>query len=121
MSDEVQNQLADEPASEQVATAAPEAEVVAPENDQSNEQQSKSFTQEELDAIVGKRLAREQRKWERDQARRVQTAPSSSEIPSFEQFESVDAYADALAERKAEQLLARRETERQRMDLVEAY
>lgn len=121
MSDEVQNQLADEPASEQVATAAPEAEVVAPENDQSNEQQSKSFTQEELDAIVGKRLAREQRKWERDQARRVQTAPSSSEIPSFEQFESVDAYADALAERKAEELLARRETERQRMDLVEAY
>lgn len=121
MSDEFENQVAEVPASEQVATAAPEAEIIAPENDQTNEQQSKTFTQEELDAIVGKRLAREQRKWERDQTRRVQPAPSASEVPSFEQFDSVDAYADALAERKAEQLLAHRETERQRMDQVEAY
>lgn len=121
MSDEVQNQVAEVPASEQVATAAPEAEINAPENDQTNEQQSKTFTQEELDAIVGKRLAREQRKWERDQARRVQTAPVAAEPPPIDQFDSVDAYADALAERKAEELLARREAERQRMDLVEAY
>ena len=118
MSDEIQNEVAAEPASEQVATAAPETEIIAPETEQPNEQQSKTFTQEELDAIVGKRLAREQRKWEREQSRK---APPVSELPPVDQFESVDAYAEALAERKAEELLAKREVERQRMDLVEAY
>ena len=118
MSDEIQNEVAAEPASEQVATAAPETEIIAPETEQPNEQQSKTFTQEELDAIVGKRLAREQRKWEREQSRK---APPVSELPPVDQFESVDAYAEALAERKAEELLTRREAERQRMDLVEAY
>ena len=118
MSDEIQNEVAAEPASEQVATAAPETEIIAPETEQPNEQQSKTFTQEELDAIVGKRLAREQRKWEREQSRK---APPASELPPVDQFESVDAYAEALAERKAEELLTRREAERQRMDLVEAY
>jgi hypothetical protein len=105
MSDEIQNEVAAEPASEQVATAAPETEIIAPETEQPNEQQSKTFTQEELDAIVGKRLAREQRKWEREQSRK---APPVSELPPVDQFESVDAYAEALAERKAEELLTRR-------------
>jgi hypothetical protein len=118
MSDEIQNEVAAEPASEQVATAAPETEIIAPETEQPNEQQTKTFTQEELDAIVGKRLAREQRKWEREQSRK---APPVSELPPVDQFESVDAYAEALAERKAEELLSKREAERQRMDLVEAY
>ena len=122
MSDELQNQLADSPAPEQAPTAEPVAEeTLAPENDQPNEQQTKTFTQEELDAIVGKRLAREQRKWEREQARKAQTAPAPAELPPPEQFDSVDAYADALAARKAEQLLAQRELERQKMDLLEAY
>jgi hypothetical protein len=122
MSEEMQNQLADSPAPEQAPTAEPVAEeTLAPENDQPNEQQTKTFTQEELDAIVGKRLAREQRKWEREQARKAQTAPAPAELPPPEQFDSVDAYADALAARKAEQLLAQRELERQKMDLLEAY
>jgi hypothetical protein len=122
MSDELQNQLADSPAPEQAPTAEPVAEeTLAPENDQPNEQQTKTFTQEELDAIVGKRLAREQRKWEREQSRKVQTAPAPAELPPPEQFDSVDAYADALATRKAEELLAQRELERQKMDLLEAY
>jgi len=119
MSDEIQTEVAAEPASEQVATAAPETEIIAPETEQPNEQQTKTFTQEELDAIVGKRLAREQRKWEREQSRK--TPQPVSELPPVDQFESVDAYAEALAERKAEELLARREAERQKMDLVEAY
>ena len=120
MSEQMQNELADSPAPEQAPTAEPVAvEANAPENEQPNEQQSKTFTQEELDAIVGKRLAREQRKWEREQTRRVQPAPA--ELPPVENFESVDAYADALAERKAEELLNRRELERQQMDFLDAY
>lgn len=122
MSEEMQNQLADSPAPEQAPTAEPVAEVTsAPENDQPTEQQTKTFTQEELDAIVGKRLAREQRKWEREQARKAQIAPTPAELPPVENFDSVDAYADALAARKAEELLAKRELERQQMDVLEAY
>jgi hypothetical protein len=123
MSEEIQNEVADSPAPEQVPTAEPVAEEIqAPENEQPTEQQSKTFTQEELDAIVGKRLAREQRKWEREQSRRVQEAPAgTAELPAPEQFESVDAYADALAVRKAEELLVKREADRQKMDMLEAY
>lgn len=123
MSEEIQNQVAETPAPEQAPTAEPVAEETQAPEDQPTEQQTKTFTQEELDAIVGKRLAREQRKWEREQSRKAQEAPANAqtEAPSLEQFESVDAYAEALAARKAEELLARREAERQKMDMLEAY
>ena len=102
------------PASESEATAAPIAETTRPE-DQTTET-PKSFTQEELDAIVGKRLAREQRKWEREQAQRtVPTAPS--ELPPPDQFDSVETYAKAYAE----QMLREREIQKQRSEYVEAY
>jgi hypothetical protein len=100
--------------SESEATAAPIAETTRPE-DQTTET-PKSFTQEELDAIVGKRLAREQRKWEREQAQRtVPTAPS--ELPPPDQFDSVETYAKAYAE----QMLREREVQKQRSEYVEAY
>lgn len=125
MSEETSNQLADSPAPEQAPTAEPVAvETSAPENEQSNEQQSKTFTQEELDAIVGKRLAREQRKWEREQTQRqaeTQTLRAPATIPSVDQFESTEAYADALAYQKAEQLLAQREQARQQSAILDAY
>ena len=102
------------PASESEATAAPIAETTRPE-DQTTET-TKTFTQEELDAIVGKRLAREQRKWEREQAQRtVPTAPS--ELPPPDQFDSVETYAKAYAE----QMLREREVQKQRSEYVEAY
>jgi hypothetical protein len=102
------------PASELEATAAPIAETTRPE-DQTTDT-PKSFTQEELDAIVGKRLAREQRKWEREQAQRtVPTAPS--ELPPPDQFDSVETYAKAYAE----QMLREREVQKQRSEYVEAY
>ena len=113
MSEEVVAEVT--PAPEQVATAAPEPEIQAPES------APKTFTQEELDAAIGKRLAREQRKWEREQAQRVATPPAPKEVPPLEQFESPDAYAEALAERKAEELLARREAQRQQSEILEAY
>ena len=121
MSEEIQNELAEAPAPEQAPTAEPVAEETsAPENDESKP--AKVFTQEELDAAIGKRLAREQRKWEREQSRRAQEAPAApAEIPPVEQFDSVDAYADALAARKAEELLAKREADRERLSLLDAY
>jgi hypothetical protein len=108
------------PAPEPAATAAPEPEVIAQEAAQPEEKPAKTFTQDELDAMVGKRLARERRKWEREQALRAQSSPTdAAPLPSRD--EDPDAYAEALAERKAAELLARREAEREQMALLEAY
>ena len=119
MSDEVQNDLAAVPAPEPEPTAVPEPEATAPETEEPKP--AKVFTQEELDAAIGKRLAREQRKWEREQARRQQETAVPAPAPALENFESVDQYAEALAARKAEELLAKREADRARMETLEAY
>ena len=110
-------------APEQVATAAPETEEVAPEAVEPAAEAPKTFSQEELDAAIGKRLAREQRKWEREQAARAaeKQLKTPVEIPPIEQFNSPDEYADALAERKAEELLARREQARMQSEIIESY
>lgn len=125
-----ENELAGEiPVPEQDVTAAPEPEVSSPEVNAEVEQPeeqpaAKSFTQEELDAAIGKRLAREQRKWEREQQRRTvetQSVRAPADLPPVDQFESPEAYADALAERKAQELVARREAERAQSEIIEAY
>ena len=106
MSEEI---LAEVPAPEQEATAAPEPVEAQP---------VKAFTQEELDAAIGKRLAREQRKWERE---RVVAAPVVAADPRPEQFDSTESYADALAMKKAEQLLYERDVQRQQTEVLGAY
>ena len=109
------------PVPEQEATAAPETEVQSPEIAET--QPAKTFSQEELDAAIGKRLAREQRKWEREQAQRsaetqiVKAAPTAS----VDQFESPEAYAEAMAYQKAEELLAKREAAKQQSAVLESY
>jgi hypothetical protein len=114
------NELAEVPAPEQVATAAPESESITPE--EKSTEPSKVFSQEEVDALIGKRLAREQRKWERQQqSLRSQQPAAPAQLPAPEQFESTEAYADALATRKAEELLAKREEQRQQVEVLEAY
>jgi len=113
--------------------AAPEQEVTAPldpveiatPEDQPAEQSAeapKMFTQEELDAAIGKRLAREQRKWERSQQTRTATQPAySQETPNPDYFDSPEAYAEALAEKKAHELVQQREMQRQQSEVIEAY
>jgi hypothetical protein len=116
--------LADVPAPELETTAAPEpVEIETPEEQPVEQEASKTFTQEELDAIVGKRLAREQRKWEREQAQRIaeQQARQQPTDIAPEHFETYEDYAEALAERKAQELLARREAEQQQRAYLEAY
>lgn len=110
--------VAEVPAPETEATAAPTPEVETPVEPTP----PKTFTQEELDAIVSKRLAREQRKWEREQ-RMAAPAPvqPAGDVPAIDQFPSPEAYADALAERKAEEKLAQRDALRQRAEILEQY
>lgn len=117
MNDEDLNAPVDAPAAtpEPEATAAPVAEDTRPE--EQTTETTKTFTQEELDAIVGKRLAREQRKWEREQAQKAAAPAAPSELPPPDQFDSVETYAKAYAE----QMLKERELQKQRSEYVEAY
>ena len=102
-------------------TATPEVAESTPEVAET--QPAKTFSQEEMDAAIGKRLAREQRKWERDQANRqseqqiLRAAPTAT----ADQFESTEAYADALAYQKAEELIAKREAAKQQSQVLESY
>jgi hypothetical protein len=120
MTEEVQNLAEVDSAPAPEVTTTPETEV---QTSETPEVAPKSFSQEELDAAIGKRLAREQRKWEREQAQRsaetqIVRAPSAT---SAEQFESPEAYAEALAYQKAEELIAKREAAKQQSQVLESY
>ena len=106
-------------APEQAPTAGPAPELDNSLPEPKPAEAPKTFTQEELDAIVGKRLAREQRKWERKQ-----TAQPPAPLPEPlkpDDFANAATYADALAERKAAELVAQREAEAERQATLEAY
>jgi hypothetical protein len=101
---------------------AQNAPVVA-ENQDGSTQEEKKYSQAEIDAMIGKRLAREQRKWEREQAQRqVETQVlKSAPAASVDQFESTEAYAEALALQRAEELIAKREVAKQQSQILESY
>ena len=125
MTDEVQALAEVDSAPAPEVTATPENAVNAPEvaENQPETTEEKKYSQAEIDAMIGKRLAREQRKWERDQAQRsvetqiVKAAPTAS----ADQFESPEAYAEALAYQKAEELIAKREAAKQHSAVLESY
>ena len=104
------------PPQDLAATAAPESEPTPEEAKPA----TKTFTQDEVDELISKRLAREQRKWERKQVQQPAAAPPK-DVPPADSFESPEAYAEALAAKKAEELLAQRETQRRQTEVLEAY
>jgi hypothetical protein len=114
-----------------VVDTAPAAEVTAttdtaqnaPEvaDSQIETTEEKKFSQAEIDAMISKRLAREQRKWEREQQARTTQPVVRTEVPPIENFESADAYAEALAVRKAEEMIAQRDYQKQQSAVNEAY
>jgi hypothetical protein len=120
MTDEV---LAEPPAPEQVATAAPEPETAAPEAAPEGEQKepSKVFSQEELDAAIGKRLAREQRKWEREARQAEAPKPVPVEHVKPEQFTTTEEYVEALTTSKAQQLVQQQQYAKQQQELLGNY
>ena len=127
MTEEVQNLAEVSSAQAPEVTATTDQAQNAPEvTNQGNETaEEKKFTQAELDTMIGKRLAREQRKWEREQqARQAEMQARQSvptELPPVDQFESPEAYAEALAIKKAEELIAQRELQKQRAHIEDAY
>lgn len=125
MTEEVQALAEVDSAPATEVTATPEATKTAPEvvENQNETTEEKKYSQAEIDAMIGKRLAREQRKWEREQQQRaaetqiVKAAPTAS----ADQFESPEAYAEALAYQKAEELIAKREAAKQQSQVLESY
>jgi hypothetical protein len=100
------------------ATAAPEIAA----NEQPADQQQRTFSQDEVDALITKRLAKEQRKWERKLQQPAPAAPSvPKEVPPADQFESVEAYAQALAEKRAAELVQQRESQQQQAQVLESH
>ena len=122
MSEAVQD-LAEMPAPDQAATAAPAPDETMPAD--ASTDAPKTFSQEELDAIVGKRLAREQRKWEREQAQRQAELEARRAMPvnppAPDDFDNAARYAEALAEQKAQEMLRQREAAQQQAKLLETY
>ena len=125
MTEEVQNLAEVDSAPAPEVTATPETAENAPEvvENQTEQPEEKKYSQAEIDAMIGKRLAREQRKWEREQQQRsaetqIVKAPSAT---SSDQFESPEAYAEALAYQKAEELIAKREAAKQQSAVLESY
>jgi hypothetical protein len=96
-------------------TATPDVATDAPA------EQSKTFSQDEVDALITKRLAKEQRKWERKLTQPAQQRPFTASAPTADQFANVDEYAQALAERKAQELVQQREQRQQQETLLENY
>ena len=111
--DESENLAGEIPASEPEATAAPEPESAQGAEKETPVAESKTFTQEELDAAISKRLARERRSWERSQ----QAPAPVVNLPPIDQFETVDAYAEA----RALQLIEQREQQREQTQILEGY
>lgn len=119
--DENQPLVTEAPAQADVPVTAPE--VTATSESAQNEQPAKTFSQEEVDALVAKRLAKEQRKWERKLQQPATPAVSSvpREVPPADQFESVEAYAQALAEKRAAELVQQREAHQQQTQVLESH
>ena len=118
MSDETPIIEAAAPAPELGATATPEpAETSTPE-----ETEPKTFTQEELDEIVSKRLAKAERKIRREwqQAQEAQRQ-APAEAPDPDEYGDVESYAEALANHKADLILARREEKQHQVKLQTTY
>lgn len=131
MSDEVsgvQNELAQPPVVEQEISSPSSTETAPVESEvQPEEKAPKTFTQEEMDAIIEKRLAKEQRKAARERERLIadvmartqqpaqQQEPQTSQRPDPSQFSTTEDYVEAVAEWKLEQKLAAKNQEQERV------
>jgi len=102
-------------------TANPNPEVLTPEDPPI--EATKTFTQEELDAAISKRLSRERRKWDRENA--TNATPAQPPVNGTElnpaDFADNDAYVDALADQRAQRIVEDRERKKQTSEVVEAY
>lgn len=94
-------------------------EVSTEVEDQAQKAAEKTFTQEDLDYRIDKRLAKERRKWERDQEARVAEYQAKqaalAEIPPVEAFKSSEEHAKWISD-YVDHEISRREVEKSRVE-----
>lgn len=103
-------------------------EGTAPEGEEAKQVEPKTFTQEEVDALVQKRLLKKEREvmrtMQRQQAELAQQARLTQELPR-EAFRDDQAYIDArleqLAERKAAEKISQLERQREQEKVSEQF
>lgn len=102
------------------AEAPVSGENATPESDASDQQKrAKTFSQEEVDALIAKRLAREERKRQREaqqMQRPAETPPAEAPAapagkPAPENFQTTEAYLEALTDWKAKQIVSEQLTD----------
>lgn len=103
----------------------PEATAAGGEVDAKQvKEQPKTFTQAEVDALVQKRLVKEQRRTEKQLLERLQNQ-ANQQPPQRQQFKDEDEYLEAQIEHRAEQRaqekLARREAEERSEKMTESF
>ena len=115
MTEEVQNLSEVDSAPAPVVTATTETVETTPEvvENQGEQPEEKKYSQAEIDAMIGKRLAREQRKWEREQQQRT-AETQTLQAP-------VNNGDENAVLQKAEQIIAQREAAKQQAALLENY
>ena len=90
------------------------------ESTQADQTDERRFTQAEVDHTVKQRLARAQRKWDREKPISQSVTQSDIEL-NPDSFESNEAYTEALVNKKAEEIIRRRETEQSIKQIKEAF
>lgn len=110
---------ADETASPAKATERVEETPVS----EGEQRPAKTFTQDEVDALLGKRLSQAERKWQREhQQARPTEQPRAEPVveqpkqgkPAPESFQTTQDYLEALTDWKAEQKVTEKLDERER-------
>lgn len=112
----------------EVTASSEDVQSTAPgttEKSDTTSAEEKKFSQAEIDAMISKRLAREQRKWEREQRTRQAESqylpkPILGEI-SEDQFDSKEKYIQALAEKRAREIFLQKEAFDSQAKLTAAY
>lgn len=116
-----------EAAPEVVETASTTEAAISAETKPEETKPPKTLTQEEVEELVSKRLARAQRKWQREQDQRLaqmmarpqpQSEPQPNAKPTPDQFKTTEEYVEAVADWKAEQKISEKLTawERQQIE-----
>lgn len=108
--------------SEITATPKPD-DSTSPEGTTEDKAPEKVYTQAELDAIIGKRLARERRSFERDQQAQRQSVsdPTATGEPTRDQFDSDEAFEDARIDYRANMRLYQRQVETEQQRVMDAH
>ena len=122
MSDETLNSEAVAPAPDTEVTAASDVADNGQPGD-AESQEPKTFTQEELDKIVGEAKAKAERKIRREMAQAAEAAqrPATLQPPDPNQFTDQAAYDEAVVDYRVDLKLAQREQQKQQTTVESTY